>query len=249
MNEHQPSQPLWQVSFTVANKWADAFVAELENAPGLAPIAVTVREEDSSAPTIEVVHPARALATTGAWRVEAIYDQLLHLPQVRRTLRPLEESIGTKASGLKIETLPNIDWVRHSLKLLPSVRIGTFEIHGAHTPPAAAANITPLLIEAGPAFGTGHHATTAGSAAALLEALGQNNGQQRVCDAGCGSGVLSIIAAKKHNVQVWAFDIDPSCVATSRKNAKINGVARKITTFQQFPMMPFFFTLELEFWT
>tara|TARA_R110000824_G_scaffold401015_1_gene610329 strand:+ start:37221 stop:37610 length:390 start_codon:yes stop_codon:yes gene_type:complete len=43
---------------------------------------------------------------------------------------------------------------------------------------------------------------------------------------------LSIIAAKKHNVQVWAFDIDPSCVATSRKNAKINGVARKITTFQ-----------------
>ncbi|MBX3493896.1 MAG: 50S ribosomal protein L11 methyltransferase [Parvibaculum sp.] len=232
MSEHQTSQPLWQISFTVENKWADAFVAELENAPWLTPIAITVREQDSSAQTIEVAHPAGALATTGAWRIEAIYDQQLHLSQIRNTLLPLEDFIGTKATRLRMEILPNLDWVRHSLKLLPSVRIGKFEIHGAHTSPKTASNITPLLIEAGPAFGTGHHATTAGSAAALLDVLGRKKGKQRVCDAGCGSGILSIIAAKKHNVQVWAFDIDPYCVATSRNNAAINGIARKITTFQ-----------------
>ncbi len=78
-----------------------------------------------------------------------------------------------------------------------------------------------LTLDPGMAFGTGQHETTR----MCLEALGRCvRPGARVLDAGCGSGILAIAAAKLGAVNVRAVDIDPDCVRITGENARANGV-------------------------
>lgn len=78
-----------------------------------------------------------------------------------------------------------------------------------------------LLLDPGMAFGTGQHETTR----MCLEALELSvRAGDRVLDAGCGSGILSIAAAKLGASSVRAVDIDPDCVRVTEENARANGV-------------------------
>ena len=52
---------------------------------------------------------------------------------------------------------------------------------------------------------------------------------QRFLDAGCGSGILAISAAKLGYAPVVAFDFDPEAVRVARENAAANGVPFRIT--------------------
>ncbi|MBP8822490.1 MAG: 50S ribosomal protein L11 methyltransferase [Flavobacteriales bacterium] len=74
--------------------------------------------------------------------------------------------------------------------------------------------ITPRM-----AFGTGHHATTRMMVVSMLRfpLLGQ-----RVCDLGCGTGVLAILAERLGAVEVVAIDHDPVAVENARYNAQVN---------------------------
>jgi ribosomal protein L11 methyltransferase len=76
-----------------------------------------------------------------------------------------------------------------------------------------------IVIDPGLAFGTGAHATTR-LCLELLPALPQGP----LLDAGCGSGVLSVAAAKLGFAPVHAFDDDPFAIETTRANAAANGV-------------------------
>ena len=77
-----------------------------------------------------------------------------------------------------------------------------------------------VVIDPGRAFGTGAHPTTRLS----LELL-QSVEPCSLLDIGCGSGVLSIAAAKLGFAPVLAVDVDPDAVETARENAGRNGVA------------------------
>ena len=77
-----------------------------------------------------------------------------------------------------------------------------------------------LVIDPGLAFGTGAHATTR----LCLELLAEVP-PGSLLDAGCGSGVLSIAAAKLGCSPVHALDDDPFAVETTAENAKANGVS------------------------
>ncbi|WP_421783525.1 methyltransferase [Kiloniella litopenaei] len=46
--------------------------------------------------------------------------------------------------------------------------------------------------------------------------------QQRICDFGCGTGVLGIYAAKRGAHSVTGFDIDPDAIALSKENIRLN---------------------------
>jgi ribosomal protein L11 methyltransferase len=97
-------------------------------------------------------------------------------------------------------------------------------VHGAHDAAAVPAGVIPIRIEAGLAFGTGHHESTA----LCLEALSRLAKQRRfsrVLDLGCGTGVLGIAAAKLWHPVVVASDIDAVAVETAEENARINAVA------------------------
>ena len=85
------------------------------------------------------------------------------------------------------------------------------------------ANDVGIEIEAGLAFGTGHHGTTRGC---LLhfDRLLKRRRPAAVLDVGCGAGVLAIAAAKVLQRKVWLGDIDPVAVEVANANARLNGV-------------------------
>lgn len=80
-------------------------------------------------------------------------------------------------------------------------------------------------LDAGLAFGTGTHPTTA----LCLEWLDQHcRPGDRVIDYGCGSGILAIAAIRLGAAQAWATDIDPQALLATGDNAHRNGVADRI---------------------
>jgi ribosomal protein L11 methyltransferase len=85
----------------------------------------------------------------------------------------------------------------------------------------------PVTLEVPPSvFGDGLHPTTA-TCLELLEGLVGPG--RRVLDVGCGSGALSVVAARA-GADVVAIDIDPVAVDATLANAAANGVEVDATT-------------------
>jgi ribosomal protein L11 methyltransferase len=84
--------------------------------------------------------------------------------------------------------------------------------------------VIAMRIEAGMAFGTGHHETTA-LCLAVLSDLAKRRTFINVLDLGCGTGLLAIGAAKLWRKPVLASDIDPVAIEVTDENARGNGVA------------------------
>ena len=78
-----------------------------------------------------------------------------------------------------------------------------------------------IELDPGMAFGTGHHPTTTMCLAALEELVKPGCS---VLDLGCGSGILSIAAAKLGASDVLALDIDTTAAETAAANVRQNGV-------------------------
>ena len=76
-----------------------------------------------------------------------------------------------------------------------------------------------IIVNPKMSFGTGHHATTYLMLRAQLEVDHQ---EKRVMDAGCGTGILSIMATKRGAARVLAFDIDEWAVNNSEENFALN---------------------------
>jgi ribosomal protein L11 methyltransferase len=123
----------------------------------------------------------------------------------------------------RIEQIPETDWVRRSLEGLAPVAAGRFYVHGSHDRALRRAGGISLEIDAGTAFGTGHHPTTQGCLLAL-DALLKRSSPTRILDIGCGTGILAIAAAKALHIPVLASDIDQEAVRVARRNARLNGV-------------------------
>jgi ribosomal protein L11 methyltransferase len=122
------------------------------------------------------------------------------------------------------EDLPDIDWVAKSLEGLQPVRAGGFFVHGAHDRDRIEEGDIAIEIEAGQAFGTGHHGTTAG----CLETLGavvETEKPGNALDLGTGSAVLAIALAKLAKIPVLATDIDPVATDVAAANVRLNGAA------------------------
>ena len=81
------------------------------------------------------------------------------------------------------------------------------------------AGVEAIVIDPGRAFGTGAHPTTR-----LTLALLQEQQWGSLLDAGCGSGVLSIAAAKLGFAPLLAVDVDSVAVEVTRENGRANDV-------------------------
>lgn len=86
-----------------------------------------------------------------------------------------------------------------------------------------------IELDPGMAFGTGTHPTTTLSMQ-LLERWLQPGAQ--VVDVGCGSGILSIAAAKLGAASVTALDLDPVAVEKARENVILNAESERIEVRQ-----------------
>lgn len=132
------------------------------------------------------------------------------------------------APPLQREVVPDIDWVSHTLAGLSPVRAGSVLVHGSHDRDKIRPGDIAIEIEAGLAFGTGHHGTTAGCLEKLQELLPEKR-PRAALDLGTGSAVLAIAIAKLAGIPVLATDIDPVATGVATRNAALNGVSSLVT--------------------
>ncbi len=190
---------------------ADAFDALEDDAAG--PAAIW-HDADSDRATIEwfCADPAEAEASLAAFESTARAHAL------------------PGAWESDIRPIPREDWAEswkrffHAEKVSPRVWICPSWEQCAAMPGDVVVGIDP-----GMSFGTGQHATTRGCIV-FLDRLARPGHPLSVIDAGCGSGILAITAAKLGYARITAFDNDPDAVAIARDNAALNGVADRIVT-------------------
>jgi len=188
-----PSPPLWKASVALSKSETADVAAALEL--GSDPQAVLIVEEPFT---------DRAV-------VEALYADLPDAAYLSRIA----------GREIAVEPLPDQDWIRLSQQGLPPVRAGRFFVYGAHDAGTVPRGVIPIRIEAGLAFGTGHHETTA-LCLDVLSDLARERKFRNVLDLGTGTGLLAIGAAKLWKRPVLASDIDPVAVEVARDNAVAN---------------------------
>jgi ribosomal protein L11 methyltransferase len=193
--------PLWKASVPCKKIDAADIVAALELAPP-SPQAVLVQEDPFKEDAL----------------VEALYDVMPDGDLLTRIV----------GKPVFVQLMPDADWIKLSQQGLPPVRAGRFFVYGAHDAGKVPHGVIPMKIEAGQAFGTGHHETTA-LCLSVLSDLAKRRRYNNVLDIGCGTGLLAIGAAKLWKQKATASDIDPIAVEVTRENAVANGVSPLIT--------------------
>ena len=181
-------------------------------------IAIRVRREHAElvlAELLELVPSGVEESAAGPGVVEyGVYGAPGELP----SLPDLKAAAGGALVEVSSAEIPD-DWRERWRAFHRPVVVGErLTVRPPWEPPAE----TPLeiVIDPGRAFGTGAHASTR----LCLELLLELPSTGPLLDAGCGSGVLAIAAAKLGFGPVLALDDDPAAVATAGANAGLNAV-------------------------
>ena len=150
------------------------------------------------------------------WLIHAYFE---HSP----TDEELAELRKLGRDNLRVEQLAEADWVTMSQAGLQPIRAGRFTVHTpTHAPDRDRINFE---IDAGLAFGTGQHATTAGCLAALDRLESNGDRFANIADIGTGTGLLAFAAlALWPEARCIATDIDAVAVEVARDNAAINRI-------------------------
>lgn len=160
-----------------------------------------------------------AAETPAGW----ILEMWTQGPPDAEALAALRRLTATTADPV-VEELADADWVTLSQAGLEPVSIGRFHVHTAERGGEAKPGQWPIRIDAGLAFGTGQHATTAGCIAAATR-LSRHRRFRNIADIGTGSGLLAFAA---HRLQpcarLTAADLDPVATMVARRNALINRI-------------------------
>jgi ribosomal protein L11 methyltransferase len=163
----------------------------------------------------------------GLWSIEAYFEN----GEASELAEELRDWLGADGFGapLWVAPLPETDWVAASQAALAPVFAGRFVVHGSHDRGRLPAGRVAIEIEAGQAFGTGHHGTTAGCLV-TLDRLVRVRRFENPLDLGTGSGVLAIALAKLLRRPVLATDLDPVAVRIAAANAGLNCVGPLVRT-------------------
>lgn len=190
-------------------------VTERESEDILERLSFCFGEEDYAIGTTEIDEKA------DRWEA-SIYMLLAEEDEVRQRFKEVLEE-AYPAIEIEREVLPDIDWIAKSLEGLKPVRAGRFLVHGSHDRDKVKSGDLAIEIDAGQAFGTGHHGTTAGCLE-VIEGVVRARAPRNALDLGTGSGVLAIAVRKLKPIPVLATDIDPIATRVARENAKLNGI-------------------------
>ncbi len=138
---------------------------------------------------------------------------------------------GIELPSYQIIELKSENWLKDYVIKFDAFEVADFSIYGAHqqTPPIT--DKITLQIYAATAFGSNHQ-TTRCCITAISELYHQGFLPTSVLDMGCGSGILSLCAAKLWpNTKVTGVDIDDEAVVVTISNAQNNGVSSQIEAF------------------
>lgn len=131
------------------------------------------------------------------------------------------------AAGMKpvVTHIPEDDWVTLSQSGLEPIHAGRFFVHTPHNADHVPEGMTGFMIDAGRAFGTGHHETTTGCLMMLDQLKRGGLRFDDIADIGTGTGLLAFAARTLWPAaRVIASDIDPVSIEVTAENAAVNGV-------------------------
>ncbi|WP_171745720.1 50S ribosomal protein L11 methyltransferase [Sphingomonas sp. AP4-R1] len=198
----------WKITLPCTRAEADALI---DDAPAL--------DAFDPLPTLMTSEPDPA--QPDAWLIDVYVEgePSAELIAVVRALAP-----GTSEAPA-IARLEDEDWVTKSQAFLTPIRAGRFHVftgaHAGETPEGA----VPFLIEAGRAFGTGHHETTTGCLEMLDRLATDGLTFANVADIGTGTGLLAFAArASWPDAAILAADIDPIAIDVTRANMAVNAI-------------------------
>ena len=201
-DEMKMSESALQIIARGAREDAEAAAHAIDADPMLEGATYSILEEDED---------------RGVWRIDAYPTTDEEVEGLKATL------VAHKGLDVVIEKLADADWLAMSLSGLPPVRAGRFFVYGAHDKGKVPDDTVNLAIEAGAAFGTGHHGTTVGCLEAFEAVLATEGSPGKVLDVGTGTGVLGIAANLTGTPLVVGTDIDAPSVRIAGENAEING--------------------------
>lgn len=154
------------------------------------------------------------------WRLDAYFP--------RKPTEADEQMVAALFAGgapqLTAEQMPDEDWVTLSQQGVEPIRAGRFHVHTPDFPPSDEPGVRSFAIPASQAFGTGHHATTAGCLSMLTAMKRRGAVVRNLADIGTGTGLLAFAA-----LDLWprayatASDIDAVCAGVVADNAQANG--------------------------
>jgi ribosomal protein L11 methyltransferase len=164
-------------------------------------------------------------------RLKAFFQKDGKEKKVLRDLHRYLESLHALAPRvpriqLKTTLLSEQRWGENWKRYFRPIRISRFVVKPPWSRIRMKRNQIPIEITPGMAFGTGTHATTQLCLQALEKYLKQKG--LSVLDAGTGSGILSIAAARLGAGEVLGLDIDEEAVRIAKENVEKNQVSDRV---------------------
>lgn len=158
---------------------------------------------------------------SGGWRLDAYFETRPNAGDIRALVALAPSAADARPVAGRV---PEKDWVALSQAGLAPIQAGRFFVHTPAHRGRVPAGAVALEIDAGRAFGTGQHETTAGCLTALDVLKRQGFVARNVIDVGTGTGLLAFAALKLWpQARGTASDIDPVAIAVTRENAAVNG--------------------------
>lgn len=163
-------------------------------------------------------------------RVVAYYDAVPERELVRAVLLDALRIYDLPSSAvreMRVREVPDTDWLGEWKKSWQPVSVGrSFLIAPPWSEIPEAESRIVIRIEPGMAFGTGTHETTRLCLAAIEKYFTGGS----FLDVGTGTGILAIAAAKLFPLaRIAACDTDSEAVEIARENARLNGVAERVS--------------------
>ena len=159
--------------------------------------------------------------------IAALNPRRIDLTRGLADIRSLGVDIG--GGEILIRKVPREDWSESWKKYFKTIEIGSaLLIKPSWSKQKPKPRQAVVVLDPGLSFGTGQHATTSFCLKEIATASRKAKKTLSLLDAGCGSGILAISAAKLGFHPVEAFDFDPVAVRIARKNSRSNRVQGKV---------------------
>lgn len=191
---------------------------------------------------IEDPQSARKFINRHGWNAESVSPDFLdhefvvvkaYFPENRDVMDELHECIDRVEKNFQarcrifIDDVRDEDWEDSWKKYYHTFKVGSrLVIKPSWEEYQAEDGQIVVEIDPGMAFGTGIHASTRFCLRFIDEYV---KGGERIIDAGCGSGILSIAAALLGAGEIVAMDVDDLAVDIARENVALNNLQDRIT--------------------
>ena len=159
------------------------------------------------------------------WRVEILCAMEPDAAALAHSARELAAvGIGMEPRARRV---PDRDWALFSRSSSEPVRVGRFFVRASDYDGPRPGGAIELIVNGGPAFGTGAHESTRGCLIAIDD-LAKRRRIRRPLDLGTGTGILAMAMCRAWNRRVLGVDVDPQAVGFARRVARVNRLRRRV---------------------